>query len=186
MKKFLLLTAALLSFNSYITNAIAADDYAQTKSLSERFFSTGEDRLVDASIIVGSFSKHLTDDFEPTSGYNETHQSLGIDIEKNAKNGFIPGVTLFSFKDSFDNSSFVALGTLAYKKTFHPTFSIKGGLAAGLVDTSYYSGAVASPFVEACYYFVCPQLSYFPKLSGRADSFLALQLKFKVLGGPYK
>lgn len=186
MNKLLFTVALFLSLTNYTTHLLAAEEVAQTKSLTDRFFSTDEDRLVDASIIAGSFSKHLTDDFEPINGYNETHQSFGVDIEKNAKNGFIPGITLFSFKDSFDNSSFVALGTFAYKKTFHPSFNMKGGLAAGLVDTSYYSGAVASPFIEACYYFVCPQLSYFPKLSGRADSFIALQFKFKILGGPYK
>jgi len=148
--------------------------------------SADENRPLDLSVVVGSFSNHLTDDFEPAGDYNETHQSLGLDIEKNVKTGWVPGATLFSFKDSFGNSSFTALGTIAYKKTFHPNFNIKGGLAAGFVDTSYYSGGVASPYVEACYYFVCPQLSYFPKISGHADSFIALQFKFKILGGLYK
>ncbi len=182
MKQYLTLAILCLSFH---LNAMAADP-SQPDSVLDRLFTTSDDRLIDASLIAGSFSNHISDDHEPAGGYNETHQSLGIDIEKNTKNGFTPGVTLFSFKDSFDHSSFVALGTFAYKKTFQPNFSMKGGLAVGLVDTSYYSGGIASPFVEACYYFVCPQVSFFPKLSGRSDGFVALQFKFKILGGPYK
>ncbi len=141
---------------------------------------------VDFSLILTSYSKHLTKDFSPPQGYNEEHRSLGFDIEKHITTGFVPGITAFHFYDSYDKSSKIVLGTAGYKKSFTPDLNVSCGISAGFVETSYYSGFIATPFIEGCIYFLCPQMVYFPELPGESDSFIALQFKLKILGGLFK
>lgn len=126
---------------------------------------------ISVSIILGGISAHLTDTYAPDEGYNQIHDSLGIDLEyKNY------GLTAFRFDDSYNKPSHTVLGNYGYR--FGNEFNTKVGVFGGYLDTSYYSGAYGGLFVEPCYKNICIQGSFVPKTT-ITDSTIMMQLKIR-------
>jgi len=130
------------------------------------------------SIIAGGFSKHLTTKYEPEGGYTEQHSNLGLEIGQ-AGPGWVFSAQATWLKDSHGENSFLGVGAFGYRAFLPYDFSIYGGVGAGYVETSYYNGPIALPFVELGWWRISAQGSYLPELSN-ADSGLALQFKFRI------
>jgi hypothetical protein len=125
------------------------------------------------SLLGGGFSEHLSTDYEPAGGYEEFHEAIGLHVEK-AGDGWVYGAMALRFVDSYDEGSFLAGATLKYNKTFENEISIFGGAAAGYVDTSYYSGAVAMPMVGLGYKRVSLNVSYLPAMDDSDELLMGL------------
>ena len=130
------------------------------------------------SIIAGSVSKHLSHKYEPAGGYTEQHSSLGVEIGQIGP-GWIASIQTTWFNDSHDEDSFMGIGAYGYKANLPHQFFIYGGLGAGYIETSYYSGAIIMPFAELGWWRISAQGSYLPELSN-ADSGIAVQFKFRI------
>jgi len=132
---------------------------------------------ISVALIAGSISSHVTTEHEPLNGYNQNHKSIGFEVVQD-KEGITNGVQAFKFKDSFNKNSFSTLYSLGYTKRFK-SLSVRSGGAIGYVDTSYYNGVVAMPFVGVMYKRVGADLGFIPKVKG-GDAVLSLQFKFKL------
>lgn len=135
---------------------------------------------INVSLILGSVSTHTTTEFEPANQYNQNHKSIGVEVAQ-SKEGITNGLQLFKFKDSFNKNSHTVLYSLGYRKTFETSVysDVRFGISGGYVDTSYYNGAVAMPFVGGFIGRVGLDISYLPKVK-RADSVLMVQFKVKL------
>ena len=134
---------------------------------------------ITIAVIAGSLSTHITTDYAPANGYNESHRSIGVEVVQD-KDGLTHGGQAFKFKDSFNENSFSALYSLGYTKRFKTLSSnIRAGLAGGYVSTSYYDGVVAMPFVGGYVGRVGVDVSFIPKVTG-GDSVVMAQFKFKL------
>lgn len=130
------------------------------------------------SLLMAGISTHLTTEYEPKGGYNETHESIGIQIEQPIDNWRI-GVLGMRFKDSFDKSSGLYAATVRYQFGEDESFNASAGLGLGYTHTSYYNGVYGAPMVELGYNRLSAQVSYIPKMSG-ADEVIAMQFKVRL------
>lgn len=131
------------------------------------------------SVVAGGISKHLTSEYEPREGYTEQHSTFGLEFGQ-AGPGWIFASQALSFDDSYNESSLLGFVSFGYRTVLPCKFSLYGGVGAGVVDTSYYSGIVAVPLVELGWWRISAQGSYLPKLPD-ADSVIAAQFKFRVI-----
>ena len=127
---------------------------------------------ISASIILGSFSNHLSTEFAPTEGYNQQHDSIGIDLEYGNT-----GATAFYFKDSYGQGSHSILGNYGWR--FGDELNAKLGFFTGYLNTSYYQGIYGGVFVEPCYNRLCSQISVVPK-TDRTDAVVMMQFKIRL------
>ena len=133
-------------------------------------------------VIAGCASLHLTHEYK--DDYNERNDCAGARIEySNGANSY--GLGGFVFSDSFKEQSESAGFT--YTREIFKRGSVlgdNGSLAVGAylggVSTSYYSGAVVAPILEADYRRLRASVSYMPKVDG-AEELLMFQTSFKVL-----
>jgi len=139
----------------------------------------GKESKWQLSILAGGVSKHLTNEYEPSKGYTETHSSLGLEIAQ-AGPGWTFSAQAFRFNDSYDKNSFLGFGAFGYRAMLPYQFFIYAGAGIGTVNTSYYSGAIALPLLKLGWSRVSVQASYLPKLQD-TDEVIAVQFNFKVI-----
>ena len=130
------------------------------------------------SIIAGGLSKHLTSEYEPINGYTEQHSNLGLEVGQVGP-GWVASLQVTRFNDSHDENSFMGIGAYGYKAVLPYQFFIYGGIGAGYLETSYYSGAIIMPYGELGWWRVSVQGSYLPEFSD-SDSGIAVQFKFRI------
>lgn len=130
------------------------------------------------SLLIAGISTHLTTDYEPKGGYNETHDSIGIQIERSYDNWHF-GALGFRFKDSFSEDSGIYAATMRYQIGDSTRYHASAGLGLGYTHTSYYNGVYGAPIVELGYNRLSAQISYIPKMSG-TDEVIAAQFKVRV------
>lgn len=133
---------------------------------------------ISISVLCCAISKHLSTDYAPQGGYTENHNSIGVHVER-AGPGWKPGAMLFRFDDSFDKSSLMAVGTMAYQWGQDSGLRASLGVGAGYARTSYYEGPYAAPMVELGYDRLSLQASYQYPISG-ADEVVAVQVKVRT------
>lgn len=130
------------------------------------------------SLIAGGVSKHLSHKYEPEGGYTEQHSNLGLEIGQVGP-GWVASIQATRFNDSHNEDSLMIIGAYGYKADFPYQFFIYGGVGAGYIETSYYSGAIIMPYAELGWWRLSAQGSYLPEFSD-TDSGIALQFKFKI------
>lgn len=130
------------------------------------------------SLLVAGISTHLTTDYEPKGGYNETHESIGLQIEQPVGN-MRYGVLGMHFKDSFSESSGLYAATARYQVGLDNGLNASLGAGLGYTHTSYYNGVYGAPMVELGYNRFSAQFSYIPKMKN-TDEVLAMQFKIKL------
>ena len=179
MQRFIIMFISLLS-----TMAVAQEPELQTPSFDETKDNTqivGEKKIKwQLSLIAGGASKHLSHKYEPENGYTEQHSNLGVEIGQVGP-GWVASIQATRFNDSHDENSFMGIGAYGYKADLPYQLFIYGGIGVGYAETSYYSGAIIMPFAEVGWWRISAQGSYLPELPD-ADSGIAVQFKFKILG----
>lgn len=129
--------------------------------------------ILTCGVIVGGFTAHLTNEYAKETGYNWNNQAIGIDIEQK-KEGVYFGGTVSTFKDSYFKRSNTELAKVGYR--FNDVWAV--GVAGGHVKTSYYDGAIASPYVEGCKGHFCANIIGVPDVM-KNDAFVNVNFKVR-------
>lgn len=134
---------------------------------------------ISIGLLCCAISKHITTDYAPAGGYNESHKSLGLHVER-AGPGWKQGVMAMTFKDSFAKRSTLAAGTLTYQWGEGDKLHAALGGGVGYIRTSYYAGLYVAPLAEVGYGRLTLQGSIQAPVSG-ADAVAAVQAKLRLV-----